>query len=90
MTDLPESLSEILARQEATRQALFRIYNDLRRQAQDSEDYELHKLVGEAYAVFMRSYLDEDQRNILELEDENTRLRAELQQWRSGSKRSRA
>lgn len=88
MAKLPESLSEVLARQDRGRNALFRIYNDLRRQARDSEDPELHQLVGEAYQAYMRAFLDEDQRRFLELEDENTRLRAELQQWRAGIKRS--
>lgn len=54
MSDLPTTISDILNKQEASRQALFRIYQDLRRQAQDSEDYELHRLVGEAYTTLSR------------------------------------
>ncbi len=84
MDDLPTTISDILHKQEAGRQALFRIYTDLRRQAQDSEDYELHRLVGEAYTAFMRAFLTQDARRLLEIEDENVRLRAELQRWRSG------
>lgn len=88
MTKLPTTISDILNKQEQSRQALFRTYTDLRRQAQDSEDYELHRLVGEAYTAFMRAFLHQDERRFLELEDENVRLRAELQRWRSGIDRS--
>ncbi len=87
MADLPESLSIILQRQEDSRQALFRTYVDLRRQAQDSDDYELHRLAAEAYTAFMRAHLGGDQRRFLELEDELIRTRAELQRWRNGIER---
>lgn len=88
MSGLPTSLSEQLQGRENSRQALFRTYNDLRRQARDSEDFELHRLVGEAYQAFMRTWLDEDGLRVVELEDEIARLRAELQQWRTGNLRS--
>jgi hypothetical protein len=88
MSSLPLSLTGQLQRVENDRQALFRTYNDLRRQARDSEDFELHRLVGEAYQAFMRTWLDEDLTRIVELEDEIARLRGELQQWRTGINRS--
>lgn len=88
MSDLPSSLKETLQRREDSRQALFRTYNDLRRQARDSEDFELHRLVGEAYQAFMRTWLDEDTLRVVELEDEVARLRAELQRWRHGEHRA--
>jgi hypothetical protein len=88
MSALPASLTEQLHRRENDRQALFRTYNDLRRQARDSEDFELHRLVGEAYQAFMRTWLDEDLTRIVELEEEVARLRGELQQWRAGIKRN--
>lgn len=88
MTILPPTLAEQLQRREDSRQAFFRAYNDLRRQARDSEDFELHRLVGEAYQAFMRTWLDEDGLRVVELEDENARLRAELQRWRTGINRS--
>lgn len=88
MPILPQALTEQLQRREESRQALFRAYNDLRRQARDSEDFELHRLVGEAYQAFMRTWLDDDMTRIVELEDEVARLRGELERWRAGINRS--
>lgn len=84
---LPESLSSILHRQEDSRRALFQTYVDLRRQAENSDDYELHRLAADAYTAYMRAHLGGDQRRFLELEDELIRTRAELQRWRSGLER---
>ena len=89
MSKLPASLAEKLEVKDLSRQALFRIYLDLRRQAQDSEDFELHRLVGEAYQVYLRSFLNSDERRFIDLENEIAELRAELTQWRQGTKRSR-
>lgn len=88
MSKLPQSLAEKLQVDELSRQALFRIYNDLRRQSRDSEDFEEHRLVAEAYVAFQRSFLRPDERAFLELEDENAALRNELTQWRQGTKRN--
>lgn len=77
MTRLPASLRELVERRQDARHVLFRAYNDLRRQARDSEDPELHLLVGEAYTAFLRSFLNDAERDLLEAEDEITRLRAE-------------
>lgn len=88
MSNLPATLSDQLQRRENDRQALFRTYNDLRRQARDSEDFELHRLVGEAYQAFMRTWLDEDLTLVVELEDEVARLQGQLQRWRTGINRS--
>jgi hypothetical protein len=87
MSKLPASLSETLQVKELTRRALFQIHEDLRRQARDSEDFELHRLVGEAYQAFLRSFLNSDERRFLELEDEIAELRNELTQWRQGQRR---
>lgn len=79
-------LDEVRDRQETGRQALFRAYNDLRRQAVDSEDFELHRLVGEAYVALMRSFLTADERALLDAQDEIAMLRAELSAWRRGER----
>ncbi len=81
-------MNAILERIEARRRGLFEIYAALRLKAQDSDDYEQHKLVAEAYRAFMRSFLDSDERAFLDLQDEVAELRAELNQWRRGIKRS--
>lgn len=90
MTGLPGDLTAALEKAELGRRALFRIYNDLRREARDSEDFELHRLVGEAYQAFMRSWLTDDERRVVDLENEVASLRAELHQWRTGIKRNPA
>lgn len=87
MSRLPASLSETLQVKELTRRALFQIHEDLRRQARDSEDFELHRLVGEAYQAFLRSFLETNELRILELEDQVAELRNELTQWRQGQRR---
>ncbi|KQP02640.1 hypothetical protein [Methylobacterium sp. Leaf93] len=87
MSKLPDSLTKKLEAKELSQAALFRTYEDLRRQSRDSEDFELHRLVGEAYRTFMRSFLNADERRFLDLEDEIAELRNELTQWRQGQKR---
>lgn len=77
-----------LDKAEQRRRGLFKTYTDLRRDAQDSEDYEQHQFVAEAYRAFMRSFLDSDERAVLDLQDEVARLQAELSQWRRGIKRA--
>ncbi|WP_407529411.1 DUF837 domain-containing protein [Methylobacterium oryzisoli] len=66
----------------AHRDALFRRYVDLRRLAEGSEDQADHQQVAEAYRDFLRSHLARDERAILDLEDEITRLRAEVARLR--------
>ena len=90
MSDPIAELRAQLARQDTSRRGLFNIYNDLRRQARDSEDAELHQLVAEAYQAFLRAHLTEDTRAFVELQEENARLRAELRQWQTGIKRREA
>lgn len=70
------------------RQRLFRIYEDLRKAARESEDFEDHNLVGEAYGVFMRAYLSASDRSYVELENAVAEMSAELTQWRRGIKRN--
>lgn len=76
--------SDILDKIEARRRALFQTYVDLRRDAQDSEDFEAHRFVAEAYQAFLRSFLASDERAVLEMQDEIASLQAELKKWRSG------
>lgn len=90
MSKLPTSLADKLEVQELSRQALFRIYEDLRCQARDSADYELHRLVGEAYQAFLRSFLNSDERRFIDLENEIAELRTEPTQWRQGTKRTQS
>lgn len=82
------TVSEILERQERKRRELFQIYVDLRRQAAPSEDFELHRLAAEAYKAFMRSFLDADERHLLDLEEQMAEMQAELNDWRRGVRRS--
>ena len=79
-------LKDIRERPETGRQALFRAYNDLRRQAVDSEDFELHRLVGEAYVALMRSFLLPCERALLDAQDEIAALQSELAAWRRGER----
>lgn len=82
------TISEILEKQERKRRALLQIYVDLRRQADPSEDFELHRLAAEAYKAFMRSFLDADERLVLDLQDQIAEMQAELNQWRRGNRRT--
>lgn len=79
--------ADILAKREQHRQLLFRIFNDLRRQARDSEDFELHRFVGEAYQTYLRSFLDADERRLIDAEEQIASLQAELNEWRRGIRR---
>jgi hypothetical protein len=83
MRTLPISISLLAETQDSIRLALYRAYNDLLRQARDSEDPDLHLLVGEAYAAFMRAHLTDVERDLLEAQAEVTRLRAENARLRS-------
>lgn len=82
--------ADALERVEQRRRGLFTIYNDLRRAARESEDFEEHRLVAEAYQHFLRSFLASDERAVLDLQDEVASLQAELNQWRTGIKRADA
>ena len=87
MSALPTTIREILDQRETDRYGLFKIYNDLRRQARDSQDPELHTLVAEAYRAYLRAHLDADERALLDAQDEIAELRAEVGRWRRGERK---
>lgn len=72
------ALHEMFGRGRAKRQALFRRYVDLRRQAASSEDEADHAEAAKAYRAYHRSFLPATQRALFEAQEEIAELRAEL------------